>query len=125
MAVREVALDVFLRWPADDDGSAIDDGRIGPDTRAQVPRRLDVAVFQTDFPRVERADDRRPRNNAVRERPAPVRTPIVDSHEPIAKVEHRDRAIPDADRPPFPERNVLARDEAQLTGGFRRPAGRS
>jgi len=52
--------------------------------------------FEAYLPRVQWADDSGPRDNAIRQRPAFMRTAIVYGKEPVAQIEDGDLAITDS-----------------------------
>src|SRR4051812_22605820 len=69
-------------------------------------RPLHGPRLQIDFPGVERAHHRRACDDAVAQRPAVVRTAVVDGEIAVAEIEDRHLAVADADGAPFTRRNV-------------------
>src|ERR1043166_338057 len=103
----------FASLRLDGNHAVVVDARgIGSDAFRLVDGSCDCAGFKVHFPRVQRTHHGVAGDDPVAERPALMRTLVVDGKKAITEVEDRDLLIADERRPPLARRNAVARGDS-------------
>src|SRR5689334_15873560 len=92
----------------DRNDAVFDTRRVGLHTVAAIRRPRDSAGFEIHLPGMQRAHDGFARDDAVAERPALMRTLVVDCEEPVAEIENRDLPLANERRASFTRWDAVA-----------------